>query len=93
MAVEQRDLDVLNTWTDQLNNALDALGILLSGDDAASIFPALNRGSALEKLRSVTEAEIAQIADAANQYCETEKIGVSHIRNAVERAKWHWRDA
>jgi hypothetical protein len=88
----QSDADVLSTWTDQLNAALQPLGILLSGVDAASILSLPGRGSALEKLRSVTEAEIALIADATNHYCETDRIEASHIRKAVEGTKWHWRD-
>ena len=86
------DIDVLSTWTDQLNAALEPLGILLSGADAASILSPLGHGSVLMKLRAVTEAEIALLAAAANGYCETDNIGASHIREAVEGTRWHWRD-
>ena len=89
----QNDIDVLSTWTDELNAALHPLGILLSGVDAASILSLPKRGSVLEKLRTLTEAEIILMADAANRYCETDRIEPSHIRNAVEGSKWHWRDA
>ena len=89
----QNDIDVLSTWTDELNAALQPFGILLSGADAASILSLPKRGSVLEKLRSVTEAEIILMADAANHYCETDSIQPSHIRKAVEGSKWHWRDA
>jgi hypothetical protein len=88
----QSDADVLSTWTDELNAALQPLGILLAGVDAASILSIPGRGPVLEKLRSVTEAEIVLIADAANQYCETDRIEASHIRKAVEGTKRHWRD-
>ena len=86
------DIDVLSTWTDQLNAALVPLGILLSGADAASILSPLGHGSVLMKLRAVTEAEIALLVTAANGYCETDNIGASHIREAVEGTRWHWRD-
>jgi hypothetical protein len=92
MAHDQKTLAVLGTWTDQLNAALHPLNILLSGEDAMSIFPQLARESPLEVLRSVTDTQIAQIAEAANRYCETDRIGASHIREAVERTKWHWQD-
>ena len=92
MAHDQKTLAVLTTWTHQLNAALHPLDILLSGVDALSIFPELARGSPLEVLRSVTDTQIAQIAEAANRYCETDRIGAGHIREAVERTKWHWQD-
>jgi hypothetical protein len=92
MAYDQQDLDVLNTWTDELNAALHPLGILLSGVDAASIFPALARGPPLEVLRSVTDAEIANIVEAVNRYCETDRIDATHVREAVEGTKRHWQD-
>ena len=92
MAHDQKTLAVLTTWTHQLNAALHPLDILLSGEDALSIFPELARGSPLEVLRSVTDTQIAQIAEAANRYCETDRIGANHIRDAVERTKWHWQD-
>ena len=72
LAHDQQAPAVLSTWTDELNAALHPLGILLSGEDATSIFPELARGSPLEVLRSVTDTQIAQIAEAANQYCETD---------------------
>jgi len=71
---------------------LHPLDILLSGEDAMSIFPELTRKPPLEVLRAVTDAQIAQIAEAANRYCETDRIGASHIREAIERTKWYWRD-
>jgi len=77
----------------RINAALQPLGILLSGADAASILSPPEHGSVLEKLRSVTAAEIILMADAANHYCETDRIEASHIRKAVEGSKWHWRDA
>ena len=77
MAHDQQALAVLSTWTDELNAALHPLGILLSGEDATSIFPALARGSPLEVLRSVTDTQIAQIEEAANQYCETDQVDAS----------------
>jgi len=92
MAHDQRSLAVLSTWTDQLNAALHPLDILLSGVDALSIFPQLARGSPLDVLRSVTDTQIAEIAKAANRYCETDRIDASHIRLAVERTKWHWQE-
>ena len=92
MAHDHRAEDVLSTWTDELNAALHPLGILLSGVDAASIFPALVRASPLEMLRSVTDTEIVQIAEAANRYLETDQIGASQIRQAVEGTKRHWQD-
>jgi len=92
MAHDQQTLAVLSTWTDQLNAALHPLDILLSGVDAMSIFPPLARGSPLDVLRSLTDAQIAQIAEAANRYCETDRIDASHIREAVERTKWHWQE-
>ena len=92
MAHDEKTLAVLGPWTDQLNAALRPLDILLSGEDAMSIFPALTREPPLEVLRSVTDTQIAQIAEAANRYCETDRIGASHIREAVERTKWHWQD-
>ena len=49
----QNDINVLSTWTDELNAALDPLGILLSGVDAASILSLPKHGSVMEKLRSV----------------------------------------
>ena len=88
----QNDIDVLGTWTDQLNAALEPLGILLSGADAASILSPLGHGSVLAKLRSLTEAEIVLLADAANRDYETVNIEASHIRKAVEGTLWHWRD-
>jgi len=57
-----------------LNDALEPLRILLSGEDAVSIVPARARGSPLEKLRSLTDAETANIAEAANRYCETDRM-------------------
>lgn len=92
MAHDQQTLAVLSTWTDQLNAALHPLCILLSGVDAMSIFPQLARGSPLEVLCSVTDVQIAQIAKAANRYCETDRTDASHVRQAVERTKWHWQD-
>jgi hypothetical protein len=92
MAHDQQALAVLSTWTDELNAALHPLDILLSGEDATSIFPELARGSLLEVLHSVTDTQIAQIAEAANQYCETDQIEASQIRQAVEGTKWHWQD-
>ena len=92
MADDQRALAVLSTWTDELNAALHPLDILLSGADATSIFPELARGSPLEVLRSVTDTEIAQIAEAANRYCETDQIDARRIREAVEGTKRHWQD-
>jgi hypothetical protein len=65
MAHDQKTLAVLTTWTHQLNAALHPLDILLSGEDAMSIFPELTRESPLEVLRSVTDTQIAQIAEAA----------------------------
>lgn len=92
MAQDQRSSAVLSTWIDQLNAALHPLGILLSGVDALSIFPELAHGSALDVLRSPTDAQIARIAEAANRYCETDRIGASHVKEAVERTKWHWQE-
>ena len=92
MAHDQKTLAVLTTWTHQLNAALHPLDILLSGEDAMSIFPQLTREPPLDVLRSVTDTQIAQIAEAANRYCETDRIRASHIREAVERTKWHWQD-
>lgn len=88
----QNDIDVLSTWTDELNAALEPLGIQLSGADAASILSLPKHGSVLEKLRALTEAEILRMADAANEYCETDKIHASHIRTAVQETTRHWRD-
>ena len=93
MTHPQQDLNVLSTWTDQLNYALDPLGILLSGVDATSILGLPKSGSVLEKLCSATEEEIVSIADAANRYCETGKIEMRHIRQAIERSKWHLQGA
>jgi len=92
MAYDQQALDIVNTWTDQLNDALHPLNIRLSGDDATSIFPELARGSPLELLRSVTDSKLAEIAKTANQYCETDQIDASHIMKAVEQTLWHWQD-
>ena len=92
MAHDQKTLAVLGTWAEQLNAALHPLNTLLSGEDAMSIFPQLAREPPLEVLRSVTDTQIVQIAEAANIYCETDRIGASHIREAVERTKWHWQD-
>jgi hypothetical protein len=92
MTHDQQALNVLSTWTDQLNHALHPLDILLSGEDAISIFPELARGSPHEVLRSITDTDFARIAEAANRYCETDKINASHIRKAVERTNWHWQD-
>ena len=92
MAHDQQALAVLSTWTDELNVALHPLGLLLSGEDATSLFPELARGSPLEVLRSVTDTQIAQIAEAANQYCETDRIEASRLREAVQGTKWHWQD-
>jgi len=66
MAYDQQALDIVNTWTDQLNDALHPLNIRLSGDDATSIFPELARGSPLELLRSVTDSKLAEIAKLPN---------------------------
>ena len=85
------DIDVLSTWTDELNAALEPLGIMLSGADAASVLSLPKRGSVLERLRAATEAEIVLMADAANQYCETDRIEPRHIRRAVEGCQRHWR--
>ena len=92
MAHDQQALAVLSTWTDELNVALHPLGLLLSGEDATSPFPELARGSPLEVLRSVTDTQIAQIAEAANQYCETDQVDASRLGEAVEGTKWHWQD-
>ena len=91
MTYTQQDLDVLGTWTDQLNHALHPLDILLSGVDAMSILGLPKSGSVLEKLRSATDEEIVSIAEAANRYCETDRIEAGHIRLAIERSKWHWQ--
>ncbi len=89
----QQNPDVLSTWTDELNNALDPLGILLCGVDAASIWEGCTMlDSVLDQLRSLTESDINQIACAANAYCETDQIRPSHIQKAVERTKWHFQD-
>jgi hypothetical protein len=90
---QQENADVLSTWTDELNNALDPLGILLSGVDAASIWTGSTRlDSVLDRLRSLTEDDIIQIAHSANAYCETDQIHPRHIQKAVEGTKWHYQD-
>ena len=93
MPDETRDADVLNTWTDALNAELQSLGLLLSGLDATSILCTLGRGPVLDVLRAAREAEVARLTEAANRYCETDKIEQTQIRRAIDRTVWHWRSA
>jgi len=86
-------MDVASTWTDGLNNALHPLGHLLSGEQATDIFPALIDEAALGKLRSVTDAQIAEMVDRANAWCDSDDIRAEHIRAAIEYTLRDWEEA
>ena len=88
----QRNLNVLSTWTDELNYALDPLDILLSGVDAASILPKGASRSAYQALQAFGEDDFRVIAERANQYCETDRIRPEQIRDAVGRTLRSWAD-
>jgi len=80
------------TWADELNAALHPLGILLDGVGAATILDPLKNGSVLETIRAATEDDVRAFAEAANRFVETDTIKPSHIREAIDRTKWHWED-
>jgi hypothetical protein len=89
---QYQDNDVMSTWTDGLNIALAPLDLGLSGQDATEIFPALVHGRVLEKFLAVTEPDLVEIARAANQVMDTDKIEARHIAEAVSYTKRHWAD-
>ena len=87
---DQADMDVLGTWTDGLNRALAPLDLLLSGEDAAAIFPALSEGRALAGLRVMTDKDCVRIAAEANAYLEIDRITAGHIAEAIAYTLRHW---
>ena len=87
---DQADTDVLGTWTDGLNRALTPLDLLLSGEDAAAIVPALSEGRALAGLRVMTDKDCVRIAAEANAYLEIDRITAGHIAEAIAYTLRHW---
>ena len=94
MADDPRNNDVINTWTDALNASLQALDIPLSGVDAVSILPQelIKSPSYYDAFKALSEESLAAIVVNANDYCETDRIGVEEIRSAVKKTLWHWSD-
>lgn len=82
-----------STWTDELNAALHPLGILLSGVEAATVLEPLGNRSLLATVRAATEEDILRFAQTANAFLETDQITPAHIREAIDRTKWHYKNA
>ena len=91
---DARNDSMMSTWTRELNASLVALDILLSGIDAASILPQsfLKSPNYYDAFKALSDEAIAAIAANANEYCETDRIGVEEIRSAVKWTLWHWSD-
>jgi hypothetical protein len=83
-------MDVSCSWTDGLNNALHAFGFLLSGEEATEVFGTI---LSVDKLRAVSDAQIAEMVERANEYCDTDKIEASHIREAISYTLWDCGEA
>lgn len=82
-----------DTWADELNAALHPLGFLLDGAEAATILEPLKDRSLLARVRAATGDNVLQFTQAANRFLETDTITPAHIRGALERTKWHYKDA
>lgn len=89
---DHEDMDVLGTWTDGLNRALARLDLLLSGEGAAAIFPALAAGEPLAVLHAMTDKDWVRIAAEANAYLEVERVTAGHIAEAITYTLRHWSE-
>lgn len=89
---DARDNQIMVTWTRELNASLTPLGIIMDGVDAASVLPRAVVESPYQEFRALGESDFTAIANAANEYCETDRITYEQIRDAVARTRWHWSD-
>ena len=86
----EREMGVVESWTDGLNYALHPLGYLLSGEQAIDIFPAVIDEAPLDRLRSATDADIAEMVARANEWCASDQIQSHHIRYAIKYTLRDW---
>jgi hypothetical protein len=89
---DHADMDVLSTWTDGLNRALAPLDLLLSGEDAAAILPAMAKGRALAGLRTMTDEDCVRIAAEANANLGVERVTAGQIAEAIAYTLRHWSE-
>ena len=83
------DNDLYASWGRAVANSIGDIH-LPSGQDAYEIVvSAYDRELTCEDFHALQDTDFARLSDAANKVCETDRISPVHMREAVERLRFH----